>query len=57
MTFRSGSCAEGRDIVVAANAPKLVEAFYDRIWNQGDLEAAEQLLSVHGHTRNALALA
>ena len=23
---------------MAANAPKLVEAFYDRIWNQGDLE-------------------
>jgi predicted ester cyclase len=30
---------------VAANASKLVEAFYDRIWNQGDLEAAEQLLA------------
>jgi hypothetical protein len=40
--------------VVAANAPKLVESFYDRIWNQGNLEAAEQLLTSNFAFRGSL---
>lgn len=30
---------------MTTRAPKLVEAFYERIWNNGDLEAASELLT------------
>jgi transcriptional regulator GlxA family with amidase domain len=45
---------EFRFEVVAANAPKLVEAFYDRIWNRAISRPAEQLLTGNFAFRRSL---
>ena len=44
----------GRDVVMTGTVPTLVEAFYERIWNQGDLNAAGELLAVDFKFRGSL---
>jgi predicted ester cyclase len=44
----------GRGVAMTGTVPTLVEAFYERIWNQGDLKAAGELLAVGFTFRGSL---
>ncbi len=39
---------------MTTSAPRLVEAFYERIWNEGDLDAARELLTAEFLFRGSL---
>jgi predicted ester cyclase len=41
---------------LTAAAPRLVQAFYERIWNEGDLDAAEELLTPDFAFRGSLGI-